>query len=353
MNRFAGAAVAGVAASVLLLAPPAFAQTATATVADSAEAWYSTPPVGTCSSPVGCPPVPVAAYPANTLHVGVLAGRTTAVTYVQPDLAGLPAGETATAGVMTLPLATVSGNGNSNDSSATIEACLATGPFEDGTQGSTATPPTADCSISATVKTGSTSFTLDLTPFLAAWNAGRAEYGIALLPDPAKTGPTSTWHVAFNGRRLPDAPHITSTLSLSAAASPAAAGLPPSSSLPSGAAGGTAASLPGSSGTVSGQPGAGGQPAAPTVVPSPTVALTPAVDLPAANPSAGAPSLAAPAPAPVTARRPRAAVLTPTAAASKGFRYPEVMLLPLAFAAGLVFVVRVLTSDAAPTRKPV
>lgn len=351
MRRIVPAAVtvaAGVTASALAFAAPAFAQSATATVADSAEAWYATPPVGTCSSPVGCPPLPVAAYPANTLHVGVLAGRTTAVTYVQPDLGDLPPGETATAGVMTLPLATVSGNGNSNDSAAAIEACLAAGPFSDGTQGSTAAPPPTDCSVNTTVKNGSTSFTLDLTPFLAAWNAGRPEYGIALVPDPARTGPTSTWHVAFNGRELPGAPHITSTLSLSAAPTPAPGGAPPpAASVPSGAGGGT------STAGGSAFPSAGGTAAALGVVPSPAGALVPAVALPAAKPAAAVPTLAPEAPAAKPAGQAGRAVLAPTVAASKGFRYPEVMLLPLAFAAALVFVLRVLTSDATPRRNPV
>src|SRR4051794_35705875 len=60
----------------------------TATVADSAEAWYADSPVDLCTTPLGCPPqdAPTSPYPADTLHVGVAGGQETARTYVLPDL---------------------------------------------------------------------------------------------------------------------------------------------------------------------------------------------------------------------------------------------------------------------------
>lgn len=340
MTRLAALALAGLAA--FLLAPTAaYAQPSSVAVGDAAEAWYSTGPLGTCSSPVGCPPIPTSNYPSNTLHVGVMAGQTTAITYVQPDLAELPSGQTATAGTMTLPLATVSGNGNNNDSVATIKACLATGAFKDGTQGSTAKPPSTDCTVNTAVKAGTTSFSLDLTPFLTAWNAGRPEYGIALIPDASTNGPTSDWHVAFNGRQLAGAPHVTSELNLTApVSSPAATPSAPSSGSQPTASPGTPTSPtpPPAAPTVAG----------PGIIPSSAAASPPAI----ASPTVAGPSQPSSS-GPAVSSTPSQVSSIPVVARSKGFQYPEVMLLPFAFAAALVFVVRVLTSDATPKRNPV
>lgn len=335
MKRLAALAVSFVGA--LLVAPTiASAQSASVTVGDAAEAWYQTGLLGSCSSPVGCPPVSTTgSYPANTLHVGVTAGQTTAVTYVQPDLSDLPAGDTATGGIMTLPLATVANNGNENPSSAAIEACLATGPFTDGTDGSGHTPPSTDCSVHSTVAVCATAFTLNLGPFITAWSSGRRPFGIALLPDPAGVGPTSSWQVSFNGRRLSGASHISSALTVSAPEAPASAPAAPS------------------------QPGPG------TIVPPQPSASSAAAASGAASgvPVAAAPSQPAIAEPPVTAPASAPGASSPIASAGsgiariatsrggRGFQYPEVMLLPLAFAAGLVFVARVLTSDATPERR--
>jgi hypothetical protein len=340
--------------------PPAFAQQ-TVAVPDAAEAWYSTGPLDTCTSPVGCEPVspPAPAYPSGTLHVAVTAGQTADVTYVQPDLAGLPSGEQAVSGTMTLPLATVSGNGNSDPSAATVEACLATGTFSDGTEGSTGPPPATDCSVQAPVEVGATAFSLRLDPFLAAWNGGKPDDGIALVPDPSSTTPTSDWHVAFNGRRLARAAHIMSSLVLEPAPggfTPGESGAVPAD--PGSPLGGTAGSAPA---------GAGASPLAPAALPGVSAApiVTPSVGAGQGAIASGiAPALAGPSGASGASNAASAPARTSTGAAvptsflaatgrGHGFQYPEVMLLPLVFAGGLVLVARMLTSDATPKRKPV
>jgi hypothetical protein len=262
---------------------------------------------------------------------------------------------------MTLPLATVSGNGNSDPSAATIEACLATGTFSDGTEGSTSPPPATDCSVHAPVEVGATAFTLRLDPFLAAWNGGKPDDGIALVPDPSSTTATSDWHVAFDGRRLAGAAHIMSSLVLAPAPgfTPGESGAVPAG--PGSPAGGTAGSAPA---------GAGASPLAPSALPGVSAApiVAPSVGAGQGAIASGiAPALAGPSGAPGTsdASNPASAPAgTPTGAAvptslvaatgrGHGFQYPEVMLLPLVFAGGLILVARMLTSDATPKRKPV
>src|SRR5690348_15118675 len=96
-RRAAVVATAAVPLGWLAMAPASAAlmrgdDTRTATVADSAEAWYSSSPIDICSTPLGCPPaqVPSSPYPANTLHVGVAGGQETARTYVLPNLLSMP-----------------------------------------------------------------------------------------------------------------------------------------------------------------------------------------------------------------------------------------------------------------------
>jgi hypothetical protein len=290
--------------------------------------------------------------------VAVTAGQTDDVTYVQPDLTSLPAGEEAVSGTMTLPLATVTGNGNSDPSAATIEACLATATFSDGTEGSTSPPPATDCSVHAPVEVGATSFSLRLDPFLAAWNGGKPDDGVALVPDPSSTTATSDWHAAFDGRRLAGAAHIMSSLVLAPApgftpgdsgAVPAGPGSPP---------GGTPGSAPAGAGASPLAPSARPEvSAAPIVTPSAGAGqgaiasgMAPALAGPS-GPSGASNTAYAPAHTSIGAAAPTSFVAATTG--GHGFQYPEVMLLPLAFAGGLVLVARMLTSDATPKRKPV
>lgn len=305
---------------------------------DAAEAWYQTTESTLCSSPVGCPPVslPTGSYPKDTLHVGVSGGIETAATYLLPDLSAYLGGALPAAGTMTLPVATIAGNGTSNPAAATIRACLSKAPFKDGTQGSTSPPPATDCSVHGRLVRDSSGsdFTLDLSPFLEAWSTGTPDYGIALIPDPNSTGPTTSWHVAFDGRNLAGAAHISSTFTPAPTASstPAPpAGLPPSSSP---------------------------VPAAPTAVPSPSAGpaplVTPSSPAVPSNAAASLPALAgvgSPAPAAGSGTgtsSPAAGQFASTT--TRGFQYPEILLLPLVLAAGALAVIRLLTSDATPRR---
>jgi hypothetical protein len=284
-------------------APATASPGASTQAGDAAEAWYDTSDSALCSSPVGCPPVtlPGRSYPANTLHVGVSGGTESSVTYLLADLSPYLGSALPAAGTMTLPLATVAGNGNSNPSAANIEACLSKAAFKDGTQGSTVPPPATDCAVHARLVYADSTFTVDLTPFLRAWSAGTPDHGIAIRPDLTGAGPTTSWQIAFNGRNLAGAAHISSTFT----------------------------------------------PAAPITAP----ALTPAV-----SPAAGAaPTLAgagaSPTTSAATSENPTGTGSGPLAAtASHGFQYPEILLLPLVLAAAALWVLRLLTSDATPQR---
>jgi hypothetical protein len=191
----------------------------TLTVADAAEAWYATSPIDVCSSPLGCPPeqAPTSPYPADTLHVGVAGGQETARTYLLPDLTGLPYGATGVTGVMTLPVASGNQDGTQSAGTATLKACLATKPVTDGAQGSTSASPSVDCNTSATPVYDAKKdvFTLDVSPFLAAWSTGAVPYGIALVPATDKAQPTDVWHVTFNGRHRAKTHHIATVITYS------------------------------------------------------------------------------------------------------------------------------------------
>lgn len=313
-----------VALGCILLRSTNASATGSAPVGDAGEAWYDTSLAKACSSPVGCPPVtlPGNKYPANTLHVGVGLGSTTAVTYLLPDLSAYLGSGLPSTGTMILPLATVSGNGNSNASTAVIEACLSKAGFPNGTQGSTSAPPPTDCSVHADLKYAGKSFTLDLSPFLGAWQNGAAPYGIALMP--ASVGATTSWHVAFNGRRLAGAPHVES--SFGPAASPGFASFPAPSS-------GSPAPFPSPS------------PAASASI-APPPAQTGSAGTPASSPALATPPPASQSTSPVTRSPGQTSIL----AASHGFQYPEIMLLPLLIGGGALFLIRILTSDATPRK---
>src|SRR5205814_8020859 len=66
--------------------------------------------------------------------------------------------------------------------------------------GTVAVPPTVDCDASSPAQYTAgppAILTIDLAPFLARWNEGAANNGIALVPSP-RTAPGTTWHVAFS-----------------------------------------------------------------------------------------------------------------------------------------------------------
>ena len=318
--RRGGLLVAGIALPLgsLLAYPVAAAEpsdgsaTQTVTVADSAEAWYAAAPVDICTTPLGCPPsaAPTSPYPADTLHVGLASGQETARTYVVPGLLSLPYGATPISGTMTLPVATATGDGTLSPNTAKIKACLVTKSVPDGTQGSTSAPPSVDCATSATASYDAAKnvFTIDLLPFLQVWLTNPPANGIALIPDTSSAQPTDAWHVTFNGRKRASTPHISSTITVTAAPDTSTSGV-------------TA-------------PSTGVVPPASPAVPLPAPAAAP----PAAAPPvvAGAP----PAQAPVVQAQP--------VVFARPFQYPLAFLLPLVLLGGAVFLARLFTRDATP-----
>ena len=286
--------------------------TQTLTVADAAEAWYAASPIDICTTPLGCPPsqAPSSPYPADTLHVGVAGGQETARTYVLPDFASLPFDATLAGGEMTLPVADSNGDGTVSPDAAKIRACLASKPVPDGTQGSSSTPPTVTCDISATPAYDSTHsvFTLDLQPFIDAWSSGEPRLGIALVPDTKTVKQTDAWHVTFNGRKRATGVHISSLVTVRISA--------PDDTT--------------------------------TTVTPPSNPSVPAAPVPLPAPSAAAPSAAPPVVAP-TQQQPQTLQTQPVAL-SREFQYPLAFLLPLALLAAAVFFARLFTRDATPRR---
>jgi len=252
-------------------------------------------------------------YPSGSLHVGVAGGRETARSYVLPDLATIPFGATLLSGVMTMHVDTANTDGSVSPESARILACLVTAAFADGTQGAASAPPATDCTTSAKPTYNATAgvLTLDLGPFLQAWNAGKPELGIALVPNQTQVAQTDAWHVSIEGRTQSGAKPVTSTISYRAPADlGSSSGTTPVTTLPAPA-----------------PPTSGGQ-----------------VQLPAATSplSAPAPVVAPPQPAAPVASRP--------VAFAGPIVKPAAFLAPLALLAGIVFFARLFTRDATPRR---
>src|SRR3954451_8040686 len=208
-----------------------------ATVPDVAEAWYAAAPIDVCTTPLGCPPdqAPTSPYPAGSLHVGVAGGQETARSYVQPDLSQL-GGATLLRGTMTLHVDTANTDGSLTPESAKILACLVTAAFADGTAGAATPPPAADCPTSThppyAAKTGF--LTVDLGPFLQAWNGGAQQLGIALVPNQTQATQTDAWHVTVEGRKQAGAKPVASTIDYRPASTDAMPGvvLPPAATQP-------------------------------------------------------------------------------------------------------------------------
>ncbi len=295
----------------------------TATLADAAEAWYAASPVDLCTTPLGCPPedVPTSPYPADTLHVGIAGGQETARTYVKPDVLAVPFGSTVISATMTLPVATGPDDGTQAPDTAAVVACLASEPFTDGAQGSSATPPKVDCDTSAkaTYDAKKNVFTVDATAFLKAWSAGAVANGIALLPDPKAVQPTDAWHVAFNGKERKGVDHISTQVTFTP---------PPPVDYGDGPTQTQASVVPPSS--------SGPAPAPPMSMPQPPPATT------GTAPQQDTSPVVAPQPAPVAAPAQQ-----PVALATE-FQYPMAFLVPLALLIGGVFFARLFTRDATP-----
>ena len=301
-------------APMLVGAAPTARAESTATIVDRTEAWYTIAPADACTSPIGCPPstVPSSPYPADTLHVGVAGGQETSRTYVVPDLTSLPFGSTFSSGTMTLPLASDQQSGVVMPASAHLDACLAVTTPTDGTQGTATAPPKVDTSVcsGATYNATASDFTIDLTPFLTAWSAGKPQSGIALMTSPGTTTQSDAWQLAFNGKNRAGTPHISSTITYTAS------------------------------------PDGGFGSFTPPTPSQPTVAQ-PAPQVPTGLSVPSTTTAAPPASAPQVATAPTQPQTQPVAFVG-GFRYPMVFLMPIALLAGALFFVRLFTRNALP-----
>lgn len=286
-----------------------------AVVPDLAEAWYASARVDICTTPLGCPPgqVPTSPYPAGSLHVGVAAGQETARTYLQPALSQLPPGATLRSGTMTLHVDTANTDGSLMPANAAILACLVTKPFADGAAGATSAPPATDCTVSAKPAYAASTgiLTLDLAPFLQAWNGGAQQLGIALVPNQTHVSQTDAWHVTIEGRKQAGAKPVTSAITYDEA---------PAQSLDE--------QFPTSPATV---PTVGSVPSQVALPPAPT-------------------STTLPAPAPVVAPSVAPPAAQRRVAYSGPVTYTAAYLAPLALLAGAVFFARLFTRDATPKR---
>ena len=305
-----GLTMTGVALALLVgVAKPAQAATGSVPAPDAAEAWYSSAPAVPCPIPVACSPSPITPYPKDTLHVGVAGGKETARTYLVPDLGVVPPGATITAALMTLPLARDAQAGGLRPDVAIMKACLVTEPVKDAIAGSSETPPKIDdkVCVPAVYSAVDLRFTVDLAAFIANWSGGIPRNGIALVPELAKAGPTTVWHVAFNGRKRADTLHISSLLSYTTPDD--------------------------------------------TFGPPPGQDFTPDVILPPLG--SGPPITGGIGPLPVPAPQTTPTVATPPAQQASvtvpaRFQYPAAFLLPLAFFAAGVFFFRLFTADPTP-----
>lgn len=217
LRRIAIALAAGFAGFSLLLSglAPAAAEgeSGTASAGTSAEAWYVTgaceAPAPDCSpadapppAPVPVPaPVPASAYPENTLHVAINAGRPTASTFLALDTSAVPFGSDITGGTLTLPVDRAREDGSIAPESGKLVACVVTEPIEEK-EGSPSKPPKSDCKRSSPARfTGGKdpAFTVDLTAFAAEWADG-GDAQLAIHPAPAATEERDTWHVTFWGK---------------------------------------------------------------------------------------------------------------------------------------------------------
>lgn len=281
------------------------------TIGTLTEAWYNLP--FSCDLPTGCLPVPNL-LPDGTLHVGVIAGLTTALSTIKLDTTKLPKGATITEGELSLPVDTALTSLSLQPETAGFKACLLTQDFTGG-EGLTVKPPKSDCGVSnpATyVKTPKPHFVIDLQPFADAWASGTTNYGVSLEPFTTAKSDHATWQVALASNGAAESlGKITAALKFVHAA-----------------ADGTAVS------------------------PSPSASAS-ASESPAATTTDD--SSAAPVSAPV-AQNPAPQVAAPTTTktsntagfAGKGYAYPVVWLLPVALLAGCVWVGRLLTKSLDP-----
>ncbi len=316
------------ATPALAVAPAAGSSSGTVTAAVAADSWYRPQP-STCTTPAGCAPAvgvpPASQYPADTLHVGVLAGQEEARTYLALDLSAMPFGATVESGTLTLPIGTAAPNGDGTlqAASAKVKVCLSAAKVDDAAKGSIAVPPTLDCSVSAAatmtpaVGTAPAALTVDLSAFAAALSSG-SPTALAVLPADG-AAQTDAWDLAFSshsrkGSTVPAPSALLTVTTLAATDTPLVASAPPVA----------------------------------VAVGNGTSFAAPPLQAPAALPvSVGLVAPAAPAIAAGAPTQARAS-LVPASLVSVGYAYPGVWLLPLVFLAGLAWLGRAMTRELAP-----
>jgi hypothetical protein len=175
------------------------------------EAWYLQ--VLPCASLLDCSPLPpVNPYPEDTLHIAVAGGQEVARTYASFSFT-VPSAASLTGGSMTLPVDTNPLHGSLLPDRARMLACLVTEEFG-AVRGSLAVPPAIDCDASspAVWDEKRDAFTIELRPFLAAWQEGEA--AVALVPASAAQPSPDAWHVVLPAtpKEGSKAPRITAII---------------------------------------------------------------------------------------------------------------------------------------------
>jgi hypothetical protein len=308
-----------IAAVAISAAPAAATTTQRSTVNDRAEAWYATRSITNCLTLIGCPLTALLTplLDRGGLHVGAAAGKESSRTYLVP---AVPHRRTAipTRGTMRIPIDTGLLAGTLAPTSASVRACLVLGKVRNGVAGSAAVPPKIDCAVAAPAHFASSPtphLSIRLDRFLGAWRAGRADRGIAVVPDLRGAASKVTWQLTIDGKTQARVPHIRSLLVRTVAASP---------------------------------PG----PVSPT--PTPTTRVKPAAPAVGAAPPPPASVTTPPAP---TARPPVVASPPPVtspagvgqAAGFTSFHGRAVFLLPLLFLAAGMFLARLFATE--PNRR--
>jgi hypothetical protein len=286
-------------------------ETMSTTVAVAADSWYRAS--GACTTPLGCPSTP-STYPADTRHVGVQLGAEESRSYLQLDLAGLPADRRLLGAVLTVPLGDAT-DGTVNAETAKVQACVSFDSVKEADGAYTATPPDAPCqtasalgTLSAAAGTSPAALVFDLAPLAAVWQSSTAPGALALVPAPG-AALTDTWHVAFSGAQRNGFPRPSASITF-ATSQPVPLPTPSPASAPE----------------PIGQPGT-------PVLPGISAGGAPQPALP----SAPVPTLASQAT--------QGTQLVPVAVTLPRFRYKAVFLLPIVLAAVGVWLGRALTRE--------
>lgn len=319
-------------AGVCMLAAASPAGGMSTNVGTAVEAWYQGNALAglpICELPIACPEVapPGPTYPDQTLHVGMAGGRETARTYFELDLSTLPADSVLTGGTVRLPLAELEA-GTTAPELAELMACLVGGFIEEVYGGPPEEAPPVDCSVSSPLEYDPEAavFTFDLGPLIAD-DMSFFTLGIAIVGSPEAE--PAAWRVVFNGRGrdVEDAEPITAELHSTA--------LPQDGHDDRDGDGHTVD--PGT--THDGVPPPAANPLSPTAGGMPPVPGS-TVEPPATDPDP--PQVADPAP---SAHEPEPARPVASSFAPRGYAYPQVWLLPLAFLAVGGLLIRSLSGD--------